>query len=439
MKVIANLILYALVGIIISACGTGQYLGFEKKKVPLKGKRVSVLKDVSELKKDSLSTSVINLSNPLELIDWRQSYNSPSHVGLNYISNSKLNKIKKIVKGKGERSNEKILAQPLISNNKLLFLDAVGNIYAFDLIKKKLDWKKSISINEDKGHSIGGGIAVDDNFLFIGSPYAEIFCLELKTGNIVWKNNTITPVRATPTLADNKVIVLTLDNRTLAFEKEDGSLIWEHQGIQNTTSIIGEPKVAVDGNLVLVPYSNGDIFALNLINGRELWKQTSINIEQSETSNSFSDINANPVILKNIIIVASTSGKVFALNKKNGNFIWEQYLNTTQTPLVNGNNIFVIHNNKELINIDLKNGKIRWITEILTSYSSEKNYLWLTPVLINNQLVVVGGDKSLLILSPYNGELEKKISLPSIPATSPIVVKKKVFLMLKNSEIISID
>ena len=40
-----------------------------------------------------------------------------------------------------------------------------------------------------------------------------------------------------------------------------------------------------------------------------------INIEQFETSNSFSH-NANPVILKNIIIVASTSGKVFALNKK---------------------------------------------------------------------------------------------------------------------------
>ena len=130
------------------------------------------------------------------------------------------------------------------------------------------------------------------------------------------EKSTLTPVRATPTLVDNKVIILTLDNRTLVFEKKDGSLIWEHQGIQNTTSIIGEPKVAVEGNLVLAPYSNGDIFALNLTNGVELWKQSSVNIEQSETSNSFSDIDANPVILKNIIIIASTSGKVFAINKK---------------------------------------------------------------------------------------------------------------------------
>ena len=39
---------------------------------------------------------------------------------------------------------------------------------------------------------------------------------------------------------------------------------------------------------------------LTLTNGTELWKQSSVNIEQSETSNSFSDIDANPVILKNI-------------------------------------------------------------------------------------------------------------------------------------------
>ena len=439
MKVIANLILYLLVGIIISACGTGQYLGFEKKKVPLKGKRVSILKDVSELKKDNLSKSSIKLSIPLELNNWKQSYNSPSHISLNYLSNSNFNKFKRIIRGKGESSSEKILAQPVISNNKLFFLDALGNVYAFDLVKKKLDWKKNIILSNDKGHNIGGGLAVDENFLFIGSPYAEIFCLEINTGKIVWKNSTVTPVRATPTLVDNKVIVLTLDNRTLVFEKENGSVIWEHQGIQNTTSIIGEPKIAVDGNLVLVPYSNGDIFALNLINGRELWKQTSVNIEKSETSNSFSDINANPVILKSITIIASTSGKVFAMNKKNGNLVWEQYLNTTQTPLVNGNNIFIIHNNKELLNLDLKNGKIRWITEIPKNFSDEKNNQWLTPILINNKLVMVGGTKRLIILDPYTGELEKDIGLPGIPTTSPIVVKKKIFLMFKNSEIFYID
>ena len=91
------------------------------------------------------------------------------------------------------------------------------------------------------------------------------------------------------------------------------------------------------------------------------------------------------------------------------------------------------------LNLDLKNGKIRWITEIPKNFSDEKNNQWLTPILINNKLVMVGGTKRLIILDPYTGELEKDIGLPGIPTTSPIVVKKKIFLMFKNSEIFYID
>ena len=67
MKIITNYTINLILVMIISACGTGKYLGFEKRKVPLKGKRVSVLKDIKELKKDRLSNSKVKLSNPIEI------------------------------------------------------------------------------------------------------------------------------------------------------------------------------------------------------------------------------------------------------------------------------------------------------------------------------------------------------------------------------------
>ena len=39
--------------------------------------------------------------------------------------------------------------------------------------------------------------------------------------------------------------------------------------IFNNTTLIDSPKVAVDENIVIVPYSNGEFFALNLNNGKE--------------------------------------------------------------------------------------------------------------------------------------------------------------------------
>ena len=47
------------------------------------------------------------------------------------------------------------------------------------------------------------------------------------------------------------------------------------------------------------------------------------------------------------------------------------------------------------------------VSEILKKFSVKNNNIWLTPVLINNKLVAVGGNKSMIILNPYNGELEK--------------------------------
>ena len=98
---------------------------------------------------------------------------------------------------------------------------------------------------------------------------------------------------------------------------------------------------------------------------------------------------------------------------------------------MNGNSIFLMHNNKELINLDLKNGKIRWSTEIAQDFSDEKSNLWLTPVLMNNKLILVGGNKKLVIVNPFSGEIEAELRLPDIPITSPIVVNKRFFLCSK--------
>lgn len=440
MKTLTNLIVYILFGSFIISCGTGQYLGFKKKKIPLEGKRVSVLKDIKSSRKKVVDLGKIKISEEIVVSEWKQSFNSPLHTSYNYLSESEFNKFNRIISGVGEGDSKKILSQPLVSQNILFFLDADGNVIAYDLKKNKLKWKKSIIIKADKGHNIGGGIAVSDNSIFIGSPYGEIICLDLNDGKTIWKKNTLTPVRATPTVTDNKVVILTLDNRTMVFDVRNGNVIWEHQGISSLTSIIGQPKIAIEGNLLITPYSNGDIFALNLTNGAELWKHTAVSIEKSETSNSFTDIDANPIIFKNLIIIGSTSGKILALNKKNGNQIWEQYLNTTQTPLVNGNSIYVIHNNKEIVCLDIKSGNIRWITTLNKKLSNVQDYsLWLTPVLINSKLIILGGNRNLLILNPYNGDLEKNHLLPNVPIIPPIIVNKRVLLMFKNSDIFYID
>ena len=53
-------------------------------------------------------------------------------------------------------------------------------------------------------------------------------------------------------------------------------------------------------------------------NGKEIWRNSFIDLEVKEITNAFSDIDAFPIIKKDIVVITSAIGKLFAVNKKTG-------------------------------------------------------------------------------------------------------------------------
>ena len=246
-------------------------------------------------------------------------------------------------------------------------------------------------------------------------------------------------IRSTPTIFENKLLSLTSSNKLYALNADDGGLLWQHQGIFNNTTLIDSPKVAVDENIVVVPYSNGEFFALNLNNGKEIWRNSFIDLEVKETTNAFSDIDAFPIIKKDIVFMTSAIGKLFAINKKTGAKLWTRDISSTQTPLVNGNSIFIVNRNEEIICLNILDGGTRWVLPIDDELSNYKKYIWLPPVLINSKLLLVGGNKKLIVIDAYDGVINKIKNIPNFPASSPIIVKNIPYLMLRNGDIVKIE
>ena len=153
-KIIKYCFLFVTI-LFLSSCGTREYLGFEKKEIKLKGERVAILKELTvndPIEKES-STEII-LEDAIILSNWPQSYNSPSHLSINHTSDSKLDYFKHLVSGAGERKKSKILAQPVIYNDLIFFLDAKSNVISFSLKSNKIIWKKNISLKNEDNHNI---------------------------------------------------------------------------------------------------------------------------------------------------------------------------------------------------------------------------------------------------------------------------------------------
>ncbi len=440
MEKIAKNYFFLFIIFFLTGCGTREYLGFEKKEIRLEGKRVSILKEGSEESLLSNKSEVeVLLEEPINILNWPQSFNSASHLSINSLSKSSLQRIKKVVSGKGENKKSKILSQPVIIENNLFFLDAGSNVISFDLSKRKLNWKKNIVLQNEKNHNIGGGIALYKDMVIVNSPYGQIISLDKNSGTEIWIKDIDAPLRSSPTIYDNKLFSLTVSNKLYALNIENGDLLWEHQGLFNNTTLMNSPKVAVDENIVIVPYSNGEFFALNLTNGKEIWRNSFIDLELKETTNAFTDIDAFPVIKKDMVIITSAIGKLIAVNKKTGNKFWARDIFSTQTPAVNGNSIFIINNNKELLCLNIIDGGVKWSLQIEEDLSKKNNYVWYTPVIINSKLLLVGGNKKSIIINSSEGIILTKKNLSNYPASSPLVVNGSPYILLRNGDIIQIE
>ena len=137
-----NNYIYLSIVFFLFSCGTGEYFGFEEKKIKLKGKRVALLKEDSKAILNSKIISETKLEGKKEVLSWEQSHNGPSHLSINFIAESNFVKFKYITSGSGEKKSSRILSQPLIFNNFIYYLDAAANVIAFNLEKKKIFGKK---------------------------------------------------------------------------------------------------------------------------------------------------------------------------------------------------------------------------------------------------------------------------------------------------------
>ncbi|MDT9191307.1 MAG: PQQ-like beta-propeller repeat protein, partial [Limnospira sp. PMC 894.15] len=81
-------------------------------------------------------------------------------------------------------------------------------------------------------------------------------------GEEIWRETALTPFLAAPTVADGRVYSITHENELIAFSAESGSVQWTHRAIADSARILTAPSVAVQGDVVVAPFSSGEVVAL---------------------------------------------------------------------------------------------------------------------------------------------------------------------------------
>jgi len=413
---------------------------FERKEVLIPGERIPIMLLDQKLKPD-VEEVVIQLPRPQMNPAWPQAGGYPNHAMHHLVISDAPEEIWSSDIGSGADSESRLISQPVVYGGRIYVADVDGRISAYDTENGDRLWRADIKPEDEDDVTFSGGIAYAYGHLFVSTGFAQAIALNAETGESVWRRALPSPMRAAPTVSDGRLFVTTVDNQLFVLDVRNGDTLWTHKGFEESAGILGGASPAVDGDMVVVPYTSGEIYAILANNGRIMWSYSLASSRRSDTISSIADIRGNPVIDRDLVVAVSHSGRIVALDMKGGTRIWEKEIGGIQTPWVAGNYLYLMTTNSEIVCLTREKGELIWVLELPKYIDPEERegpIIWHGPVLASDRLLIAGSHGVVLTVSPYEGQVMGQIELDDGMTVTPVVAKGTIYFLTTDADLVAL-
>jgi outer membrane protein assembly factor BamB len=449
----------------ISACSSGPFGAVgglfgggggddDETNAPPEDERISILTLDQQLRADPRYAGVaVQVPDPYVNQSWTQPGGEPDHT-LHHVDAS-LELEKSWVASVGNAPKRaQLTSPPIVVADRLFVMDADATVTAFDSetgarvwrtelapkIKKRFRISISLSSTSKSQMGFGGGVAFDQGRIFVTSGFGFVCALDALTGEELWRVETSAPVRTPPTAYREKVYITTITNEFRALDQATGENSWTYQSFEEQARILSSASPAAAGDLVVAPFSSGEVVAFLADSGQSVWNETLVQQTRLTALASLNDIAGSPVIDRGFVFVISHGGRIAAIDIRSGAPIWEASIAGAQMPWVAGDFLYVVSVDGELVCIARSDGGVIWMTQ-LQRYKNEKKskrrIAWAGPVLAGGHLVLVSSEGKIIKVSPVTGEIAAEENIGEGSVISPIVANKKVYVLTEQGKVIA--
>ena len=356
--------------------------------------------------------------------------------------------------GKASGRRARLTSPPIVVGDRVFVIDAAARVSAYDVESGDLVWRTVMTPDIDERFRVrdifrgpkpaqigfGGGVAFDQGRIFATSGFGFVAALDAVSGEELWRTATEAPVRTPPTAYRGQVYFTTNTNEFVALNQETGEQVWTFQSFEETARFLSSASPAASGDLVVAPFSSGELVAFIADNGRAVWNETLVRQSRLTALSSLNDIAGSPVIDRGLVYVVSHGGRFSAIDIRTGRAVWETSIASLQMPWVAGDYIFIVSIEGELACVSRADGAIVWVSQ-LTRFENEKKkkgrISWSGPVLAGDHLVLVSTDKEVIKVSPTNGEVVATAKIDDGSVVAPVVAGEKIYILTEEGKLIS--
>ena len=372
----------------------------------------------------SLNLSQINIQN--KILDDKNNFGIQKYSG----------EIKKIKNFRFSKFNNEIETdlKPLFLRDGIVFFDSKGSVIRFDN-NQKIVWKKNYYSKFEKKNNPKLSFGIHGDKLIVVDNLSNLFLINLKNGNLIWKKKNDYPFNSEIKIFDNKFYAIDLKNVLRCYFIKDGSKCWSLETEKTLTITNSKNSLLIAGNVVYFINNLGDLTAADILSGDLMWQ---LPTQSSDITNiTYNFKNSKIVSEGKNIFFSNNKNEFYSINLKNGSINWINDISSSLTPIVIGNFIITFSDNGYLFVIDKEQGNIIKIKDIYKMYN-DKNRKKIRPTgfsISQDKIYLSNNDGKLIILDLKTGNVLKAEKIARKIMSKPFLYNNHLF-MIKNGSVV---
>ncbi|HVH35534.1 MAG TPA: outer membrane protein assembly factor BamB [Tahibacter sp.] len=312
-----------------------------------------------------------------------------------------------------------IRVTPALHDGKLYTAGVDGEVMAIDAASGKVLWNRDVKLKLAGGPGVGNGVLV------VGGMDGDVLALDAGNGTERWRARASAEVVSAPAVGSDLVYVRSNDGRVFAFDINDGKQRWVNdRATVPLLSLRGNAKPHLAGDLIINATDAGKVMALRASDGASAWEQNLATVEGRTEVERLSDIDGDLVIDGDVIYAAAYHGQVVALNLTSGRQVWNRVLSSYTNVGVSASQVYAVDDQSQVWALDRTSGASMWKQDAL-------QYRWLSGPAVQGDYVVVGdleGYVHWLAISDGKEAARERLSKNAIRAT-PVVSGDTVYVV----------
>lgn len=356
----------------------------------------------------------------------------------------------------GKASSRAVLTSPPVAaDGRLYVIDARARVTALDMENGEPIWETDLTPDIDEKFRVreiftrpkaaeigfGGGVALEGGRLFVTSGFGFAAALNAETGELLWQIDTPAPIRTPPTAYRGALYFVTNTNEFFALAQETGEELWKFQSFEESARILSSASPAAAGDLVVGPFSSGELVGFLADSGRAVWNETMSRSASLTALATLNDIAGSPVIDRGLVYVVSHAGRLSAIDIRSGQAVWEVRVASLQMPWVAGDYIFVVSVDSQLVCVSRNEGAVVWVADLPRYQNPKKRknrIAWAGPVLVDDHLVLVSTRGEIAKVSAQDGAIVATEKLGDGFIVPPIVASGTIFVLNEKGRLIAL-